>query len=151
MATTTKPTFDSLTPEQVNDLIATKVMGWYKENDYDPHCYWLDSDNKRVALRECDYEYAPTEGSWDTGEDFDPYNSLDDCWKAEEKVGKTFASAAYCYQLAEILKPGINRQDNLYHIKKGERFVRIETSFPLLHATAKQKCEAMLRAIGEVV
>lgn len=142
-----KPTFDSLTPEQVNTLIAEKVMGWHREffrygeepEHVSPYESWVDSSGaeqqhvKMTIYADCQSQV------------FSPYHSLDDCWKAEEKIPEwdyetswteTLNIKSYCFHLGSMI--GGSTEDGY------------DGAMSLIHATAKEKCEAMLRAIGDV-
>jgi hypothetical protein len=139
-----KPTFDSLTPEQVNSLIAVKVMGWRRTG-----AFWVDEfANMRL--------FVATEGVDVRNSEFNPYHSLDDCWKAEEKIlypdTNDFALnmqrqsdlRAAMYGRIESDSVDLGHIDGMISISDRDRT-------ELFHMTSKQKCEAILRAIGEVV
>lgn len=137
-----KPTFDSLTPEQVNDLIAVKVMGCNgttrQRNGFSKE--YLREENANYVL-------------WI---EFDPYHSLDDCWKAEEKLN--IATKEEVERLSSYGFQGHIGTTALYNtyvlilleIMKMDPMVNFDIAVSIVHATPKQKCEAMLRAIGEV-
>lgn len=132
-----KPKFQDLTPEQVNDLGATKLMGYTLD-------HIAPSNGKKYTVSGTN----PDGYSWMGSIIFDWFHSHDDCWKAEEKIreipfnykaeGKDYEpapkSTEYIKELHRIFAPPQERLD----------------TFLVVHATAAQKCEAMLRAIGEV-
>lgn len=127
------PAFDSLTPEQVNDLIATKVMGWHKAG-----VFWVDEYAGMMAF------IAPPDTDVRKSE-FTPYHSLDDCWKAEDKVLREAMETDDAHSR-------LNKyEDALGLILRDSNVYQSITWFAAYHATAKQKCEAILKAIGEVV
>lgn len=126
MSEVVKPKFEDLSPEQVNSLIAGRIM--------------------RTPL------WQPVEG----GEGgyafvFNPFTSLDDCWEAEEKLWTTPMASPVLRKYEEFLEElvfnGTTLESALSHIE--ERNAR-NVKFMLHHATAQQKCEAMLRAIMEI-
>lgn len=133
------PTFDSLSPERVNALIAEKVMGWHKEfyrygaePEYvSPYESWVDAEGveRKQVLHSI---YAQCSCSV-----FTPMTLLDDCWQFEEKLDK---NARYKYQQYLLV---ITSHDH--------RVDKAKEHWGFYHATAKQKCEAILKAIGEVV
>ena len=145
-----KPTFDSLSPERVNALIAEKVMGWHKEfyrygaePEYvSPYESWVDAEGveRKQVLHSI---YAQCSCSV-----FTPMTLLDDCWLVEEKMLSTPLNVfdSFLQQLSEIVIRDLGGMD-YFELSRRQKEVGIKT----FHATAKQKCEAMLRAIGEVV
>lgn len=107
--------FAELTPQEVNDLVATKVCGWGAGDDnYYDEAY----DVKNAAL-------------------FTPASNLSDCHIAEEKLGDS--QGRYLLELSRI----VYKEDDL-----GGDFMQMVWRH--VHATASQKCHAMLLAIGAV-
>lgn len=102
-----KPTFDSLSPERVNALIAEKVMGWHKEfyrygaePEYvSPYESWVDAEGveRKQVLHSI---YAQCSCSV-----FTPMTLLDDCWLVEEKMLSTPLNVfdSFLQQLSEIV------------------------------------------------
>lgn len=147
--TDTKPKFSDLKADEVNCLIATRIMGWHLNHS---GLNWWDEGHTIVALRYFGslkdhpakryqvFDYPSTVAELGTIIfAFDPYNSLDDCWKVEEALYKTVRDKPFEY--ANIL----------FSIIKGDRSPMEHTfNYLVTHGTPQQKCEAMLRAIGEV-
>lgn len=120
--------FEDLTSDQVNDLIADKVMGYGERsiNQIKGLCYLVQGTN-------------PDGFSWSGNIPFNPYKSLDSCFKVEEKLAEVSAELCYKY-----------RQRLLVITSRDHRVFKSRNYWEFLHATPRQKCEAMLRAIGEV-
>lgn len=135
---TTKPKFSDLTPEQVNDLIAVKIMGWEKTQD---GLWWRDNHLKSTVSRRFTISILRDDGE---SPNFDPCYSLDDCWKAEEKLStnqkREYSNKIFREMYLDWARPALSM--DYYTALTGNWFC--------LHATPQQKCEAMLRAIGEV-
>lgn len=137
-----KPKFQDLTPEQVNDLIATKVMGYEIREEGIYKRGPVTDPTEISAILYNNQKYFPPQRYF-AGEEavyFNPYHSLDDCWIVEEKLaeGRGGSRVEYQRHLAMIT----SRDGKIFGTRRYWFF---------FHATAKQKCEAILRAIGEVV
>lgn len=112
-----KPSFAALTPEQVNGLIAEKIMG---------SPIWKPNENGEGG-------YAIV---------FHPWTSNDHCLDALMKLSKRSWQRDHPMDVyIECLCAATGESYDDFDIPTATR----------LHlATPKQKCEAMLRAIGEV-
>lgn len=109
-----KPTFDSLSPERVNALIAEKVMGWHKEfyrygaePEYvSPYESWVDAEGveRKQVLHSI---YAQCSCSV-----FTPMTLLDDCWLVEEKMLSTPLNVfdSFLQQLFRLFYENIKRE-----------------------------------------
>ena len=151
--------FADLSREQINDLIAMKIMGWKKGDSFAFYgseedakgAYWMNQ-GKQIAFRN------PINNGF--FRHFNPYDSLDDCWNAEEEILKS-EKVLELYVHYTLRTSGMNREDlRMKHMTqvgthaplpfKPFTYTDILLWFYCAHATAPQKCEAMLRAIGEV-
>lgn len=121
--------FEDLTSDQVNDLIADKVMGYGERsiNQIKGLCYFVQGTN-------------PDGYAWCGNIPFNPYESLDSCFKVEEKLAEVSAELCYKY-----------RQRLLVITSRDHRVSKSRNYWEFLHATPRQKCEAVLGVIGEVV
>ena len=122
----------------------------YKRNAgaSNPRQLWIDMDQVRAdiaadprnAAADISTNYTP----------FTPYSNLNDCWKAEEKMWTTKNWGPNLRQYEkqlELLVFGTSLEDVISHVEQSKDDYM---KFMLHHATAPQKCEAMLRAMGEV-
>ena len=121
--------FEDLTSDQVNDLIADKVMGYGERsiNQIKGLCYFAQGTN-------------PDGYAWCGNIPFNPYESLDSCFKVEEKLAEVSAELCYKY-----------RQRLLVITSRDHRVFKARNYWEFLHATSRQKCEAVLGVIGEVL
>jgi hypothetical protein len=129
--------FEKLSPQEVNDLIATKVMEWHL-NSFKVNWFkdgllvaqrWLGGEKSGdiLNLRHGD----PTSKAFVRY--FNPYHSLDDCWLAEEALYAKYDGwhRGYSVVLEMIVSPKERARPSDH-----------------VHATAVQRCEAMLREMG---
>lgn len=124
-----KPRFESLTKEQVNDLVAQRVLGWSVNVEF-PHALW-DTPTGDYRRR---YSKLNLDG-------FNPISSLDDAWEAEQYLYENNRQTPFDYAvtLTEIVHANFNK---ITH--PGGQF------WLILHATGRQRCHALLKTIGEV-
>lgn len=121
--------FEDLTSDQVNDLIADKVMGYGERSIHQIKglCYFVQGTN-------------PDGYAWCGNIPFNPYESLDSCFKVEEKLAEVSSDLCYKY-----------RQHLLVITCRDHRVFKSRNYWEFLHASSKQKCEAVLKTIGEAV
>lgn len=143
-------TYTELTPQECNDLIAEKVMGWAKgfhryaepETEADrgteldhvsPYETWIEPNGECTGWHVRYTVYAEC-GS----EVWNPSSDLNACHLVEEKMdgGK---QADYQRELITVVCGKAPR----YAYQVSER-----GQYMLIHATASQKTEAILRAYG---
>lgn len=158
-----KPKFSDLRPDEVDALIAEKIMGYtFNAGASNPRDIWMNGERK----------VGP----------FIPYASLDDCWEAEEKLsdeparkvtvinkaqlpkGLTDAEIERMLEDGHIPANAINKvafagtPEHLYKYQqillaiasRDHRVDKAPQSWGYVHATPQQKCEALLLAIGEI-
>lgn len=118
----TLPTFESLSAEEVNDLLATKLMGWRPGDEYGDTSpgYYYDVPNDTV------YETHP---NCDCECDFNPFYNLNDVHLCEERLR---ADKMLWQQYVN------NLMRELLEIRHA------------IHATAQQRCHALLLTIGVI-
>ncbi len=109
-----------MTDEQLAEWSATKVMGWHKDHVW---IEWYDKCEQSTGYtmeQECSDKYV----YWNPC----AIENLYQVWLLEERIEKIDATDQYIYFLGQVI-----------YREKGE----VETTFTLLHATARQKVEAM--------
>ena len=105
-----------MTDSQINEAIATEVMGWnVLVGDY---MDWYRKDRR----------FMQPVDSWN------PTQDLNQCWEAEENIKDIGLSIQYVRVLYGFLQ---NSNRTLIF------------DFDIFHATARQRCEAMLMAVRE--
>lgn len=114
--------YAELPDEQINELVATKVMKWHKVRDL----FWFDEQNKFTGYR---FDGLLLKYQWN------PIYDLNQCYQAEEteaiKCGHWWK---YAESLSKLLSNG-----ELYWMRR----------FDYIHANARTRCIAMLMAVED--
>lgn len=123
----------NLSQQEKNDIIAERIMGWYELRGF-----WYSKTESVVDGFKPVSRYEVVDEKIIGG--FNPCNSLDDCFLAEEKIlekGPAQFVASYLDNLAEL----VSKHGKYTSYALGREFRSI-------HATPKQKVNAMLKALN---
>jgi hypothetical protein len=134
LETQSKPKFSDLSGTQVNDLVATEIMGYIPHSEY-PSALWITPEGASINR----WNEVSRRG-------FSPRNDLNHCWSAESRIYDVLRGTPFLY--ADIL------HDLIIEMKKipgwGKDLESKHHYWLMAHALPKYKCEAMLKAIGAI-
>lgn len=121
-----------LSKDEINKILATELMGWEIHNDNE-YLYFKPNSNDAII------EYAQKVRGDITGHKYqawNPHENIEQAWLCEGKLPENNRTA-YLGNLMEITT-GYEDWDN----------ASWENMFQLVHASASQRCEAIVKTIG---
>jgi len=131
-----------MTDQELNDSVAIEVMGWKSGHEYDTDGKWVVWEYSAIL----GHEFPVTKIS---KLDWDPTHDLNQCYEAEEKIINNYDRTKdrpgatcdwYAVRLREMLTPmALSEVSGVLSGNKLELLI--------IHATARQRCEAMLMAV----
>lgn len=140
--------YTALPDERINEMIAERVMRWIKADNFIDWC-WVDRANLYYPLALV-YPRTNTE-EFDEIKIWDPVHDFNQCYQAEEEIINNFDRTEnmpgaicdwYAVKLRRMLEPMcLSPRSSVLSMNKLERLV--------IHATARQKCVAMLMAVED--